>query len=485
MEKDYLPKNLEDEYYTEHHSIKKIGAGGQGFVLKTENPLVVIKISTDNNGSPITEKNNTNEFKRQKKRFENLRILPLPEGIHISAPVAVLNDYAGYVMQFMEDMMPLSNLDILKIENYPEWLVGKNPLAEISEAQKLLASYCESGGLRKRLFILGQAASVLAELHSAGLVYCDVSNNNIFVTNDVDFETPNVWLIDADNIFISSADTKRGNFVYTPRYVAPEVFLGQSACTQASDIYAFAICAFEKLTLVYPFSGAETENWDDDDDWDKSTNNTATSDPDVKINSGAADWIWAEEGTNSTTNGLPPQLTLTDTLFKLFEKTFQKGRKNPAIRPTALLWRKAFFEACDLTLQCPDCKMSWYYDGENNICPYCENKIKKIITIKENNKTIFAHELIPNKQINIVHERLAFANFDNSRKIFLSLSLDKNQMLNLELNNFNEYKVLIDQKNNKKSISIRTIMPCENFFLTIEYENRCRVFNIIFNKEEL
>ena len=102
-----MPDILEDEYYTEHRIIKKLGEGGQGFVCQTANPLIVIKLLTDGSGNPIERLKHKDAFEKYKNRFASLRIAPLPNDIHISLPVALLKDYAGYVMHFMEDMLPL------------------------------------------------------------------------------------------------------------------------------------------------------------------------------------------------------------------------------------------------------------------------------------------------------------------------------------------------------------------------------------------
>ena len=487
-----VPDILEDEYYTEHHISKKLGEGGQGFVCQTKNPLIVIKLITDRNGNPIERLNHKETFEKYQSRLASLRITPLPQDIHVSAPIALLKDYAGYVMYFMEDMIPLGKLDETEcpesVEDYPAWLIGTAPHQDISSAQKILYAYCKNGGLRRRLYILGKAAQILAELHAAGLVYCDISQNNIFVTGDTEFETPNVWFIDPDNIFTASEDCRRGNTVYTPRYGAPEVVLQQSACTQQSDIYAFALTAFEKLTLNYPFAGKAADNWEDGDDWDQSSapaTSAPPADPMQKAAAGELDWIWAESGSNASTDGLPQALTLTDRLFTLFDRTFQTGRKNPDIRPSAFLWTKTLFEAYDLTLQCPHCTMSWYYNAQETECPYCGHKPDSVMSIEENGSIIFAHEVIPEKPIRIAQERIGFANMQEARQNLLSVVFHKNENdLELIFHKTDSYECTVKQKEQKKIIYGKLLVLYDDFTIEIENKNKYRTFSVHFFREQ-
>lgn len=488
---DPVPDILEDEYYTEHRITKKLGEGGQGFVCQTQNPLIVIKLVTDGSGNPIERLKHKDAFEKYKNRFASLRIAPLPNDIHISLPVALLKDYAGYVMHFMEDMLPLSALDTTEFPesaaDYPAWLVGNTPSQDVSAAQKILYAYCKNGGLRRRLDILGKAAQVLAELHAAGLVYCDISYNNIFVTGDIEFETPNVWFIDADNIFTASENCMKGNTVYTPRYGAPEVVLQQSACTQQSDIYAFALTAFEKLTLIYPFAGKAADNWEDGDNWDQSSGAVSSlppADPMQKAAAGELDWIWAENGSNTSEDGLPQALTLTDRLFTLFDRTFQAGRKNPAARPSAFLWTKALFEAHDLTLQCPDCAMSWYYSGQGTECPYCGHRLGSVMTIEENGSIIFAHEVIPEKPIRIAQERIGLANMQDARRNLLSVVFRNSEnALELIFHKIDNYECTIEQKGQREVIYGQLLVLYDDFTVEIENDNKYRAFSVRFLRE--
>ncbi|PID27392.1 MAG: hypothetical protein CR982_05460 [Candidatus Cloacimonadota bacterium] len=493
-----LPNIVEDEYLYEHRLSKKLGEGGQGLVCATENPLIVVKFVTDRNGNLISKTKNKELFDKYNTRFNNIRLLPVDR--NIAKPIALLNDYAGYIMQFMEDMMPLSVLEILDTnEKAPAWLVGKNPSTEkLSTAQQRLFAYCKNGGLRHRLEILGKTAKVLSQLHTQGLVYCDISPNNIFITNDIDFENPNVWFIDADNISFSSEDITKGNTVFTPRYVAPEVYTQKTVCTQDSDIYAFALTAFEKISLVYPFSGEMTNSDDDWDDWDESTSiNNAEDDfmdPMEKAYRGELDWIWQKESNNKSSDGLPKGLVLTPSLYQLFNLCFSKGRQQIEFRPPMILWHKTLLEAKDLTIKCSNCKMSWYFPQQKSICPYCDNKVKKVLLIKEIDRNkeenlIFAHEIEANQNILISKQRLGFPKFDKTENSLLQIKYQNSEkgteidsfLLNLRLDE--KEKCKISQNREEQSITHQIEILANDFLLEIELNNKKRKFKFEVIKE--
>ena len=145
-------------------------------------------------------------------------------------------------MQLLSEMVSFSHfwLDGKSAENIapddiPAWLsaMPKN------EAKKIV-HYYKTGGLRRRLNALFKCASLLARLHGNGMVYGDISPNNIFISEGL--EDPSVWLIDADNIRFEI--TAGGSVVYTPKYGAPELVQGKDGGRPASDCHAFAVVAF-------------------------------------------------------------------------------------------------------------------------------------------------------------------------------------------------------------------------------------------------
>ena len=359
-----------DEYHNEHTRDKVLGQGGQGIVFRTNYPDLAIKLITDESGNPLKDEAS---LKGYSQRFKRIRLLPLPDRINVSVPVALLQNNAGYVMQLLSEMVPLSHFwldgkaaEKITSEDIPAWL------SEVPETElKKIVHYYKTGGLRRRLIALYKCASLLARLHGNGLVYGDISPNNIFISEGLEYSS--VWLIDADNIRFEIASGGSGG--YTPKYGAPELVQGKDGGRPASDCHAFAVVAFYLLSLIHPFIGKKVDGTDDGD-WADDEND----DDDIEEKAYAGLFSWVDDqrdDSNSSEGGLPRALLLNEKLKSLFEGTFSSGRTSPWLRPTIYHWPEALAQAADNTIRCPGCKMTYYYDfvhpetGDHS-CPYCK-----------------------------------------------------------------------------------------------------------------
>lgn len=368
-------RQVKDSYETVHTITKVLGQGGQGLVCLTENKEVVVKFALDSKGQLISHEKNPKEFEQNDMAFNAVVQKPFPDRLHLAYPMARLTDYSGYVMRLMGDM------------------TGYGALVPTSVEQ--IKQMAEDGGHRRRFLLLSKLAAILAKLHGNGMVYCDLSPNNVFVTEEPELQTQNVWLIDADNVFIPGEDSDK--LVYTPRYAAPELLSGKP-CSQYSDVYSFATLAFESLAALHPFVGEKASNWEDDgDDWDaeskKADNTPLGIDP---AYSGKYPWVEdIEDDSNHTSDGLPRQNFLTDETFALFNMTFcEDGREHPKTRPTAVLWAQALAHAHATSVRCPKCGMSFVYDGTQEKCAWSDENLPALLILKdENEKIVFAHEV--------------------------------------------------------------------------------------------
>lgn len=369
-----------DEYQNVHIQDKVLGQGGQGVVFRTKDPDLAIKLVTDESGTPVTDKESV---ERYSKRFKRVRLLPLPEYLNISVPAALLQNNAGYVMQLLSEMVPFSLfwLDGKSAENIgpddiPAWL---SAMPE-NEAKKIV-HYYRTGGLRRRLHALYKCASLLARLHGNGMVYGDISPNNIFISEGLDDSA--VWLIDADNIRFEI--TAGGSVVYTPKFGAPELVQGKDGGRPSSDCHAFAVVAFYLLSLIHPFVGKKVDGTDEGDWADEENDGEDVED---KAYAGLFPWVDdQDDDSNSSDSGLPRSLLLTGQLITLFEGTFGPGRTSPLLRPTIYHWPEALAQAADMTVTCPGCSMNYYYDfihpeTEDHNCPYCKTQRPQVLILE-------------------------------------------------------------------------------------------------------
>jgi len=357
-----------DQYGNTLEIVDEIARGGQGVVFRTSDADLAIKQPLGPNGRP-------NRSKNLQAVFARIRCLPLPENLPISLPVSILKSEPGYVMTLLNEMRPFGSFfvngedrDRLSEEPLPDWLQA---MPSRKEAEELLF-YAQSGSTKRRLYALYKCAAILARLHYAGLVYGDVSPSNAYIGEG---EPCDVWLIDADNL--RHERINGGQSVSTPRYGAPEVVRSEDASRPYSDIWAFAVMAFEILALTHPFIGRAVLEPDDDgggwdsDDWDSDPSEGKPADLDDQAYMGFLPFIDDElDDSNEGMSGLPRELVLTPLLRWLYQETLGIGREKYWRRSAMSLWAMALAQAHDRMLVCPDCGMSYYIDREE--CPYCE-----------------------------------------------------------------------------------------------------------------
>ena len=222
---------------------EEIARGGQGAVFQTEEGDLAVK-------QPITPKGDIDRSPLAAHRVEEwislLRSLPIPEDLHIAAPLSALKSEPGYVMKLLQNMRSFEYFNALSTPGEAEEWFNNHPdvpRGNDEYIQRRLVRFIESGSYKARYKVLYKCACELARLHAAGIVYGDLAPGNLFMAPDGE----EVWLIDPDNLRLESRAGAK--YVYTPRYGAPEVVQLKSGATAASDIWAFAVMAFESLYL--------------------------------------------------------------------------------------------------------------------------------------------------------------------------------------------------------------------------------------------
>ncbi|MDR2117558.1 MAG: hypothetical protein LBP87_14370 [Planctomycetaceae bacterium] len=416
-----------DEYFNVHVQGKTLGQGGQGIVFRTSVPDIAVKLATDNSGNPI---NNKQCYEQNKQKLKHVQNIPVA-GCNIALPVALLKDYAGYVMQLLSDMQPFGNfwadgksLHDIQDEDIPQWL-SQCP----KDTAKNIAYYCKTGGLLRRLIALQNAATNLARLHNNGLVYGDVSPNNVFISSNENYSE--VWFIDADNLQFQKESE---NGVYTPKFGAPELVQGKAGSSFRTDCHAFATMAFYMLSMLHPFIGKKVDGADSD--WANTEPNSDFADLDTQAYAGLFPWIDDEnDDCNSNEGGFPRMLVLTDALKRICQRTFGEARTNFWKRPTMLQWAEVFADAVDRVVQCPACKMSWYYDVQGDICPFC-NHPKPTMLIFESFQ--YNGKGKPVTKRNVFAKEINKEQIDIPLHIFTSFSLSQSNINGLSVNNEKE-----------------------------------------------
>jgi hypothetical protein len=269
----------------------------------------------------------------------------------------------GYVMELMEGLVPLERL---MLEFDEEMRKGHE-----------LEGLRVSGGLERRLALLAKLARVLARLHGLGIAHGDLSPKNVFVSSS--HEHAQVWLIDADNLTYAVRDSSLQ--IYTPDYGAPELIREELGISTYTDIWSFAVIAFQLLTHLHPLKSGLLV------DGDAELEGSALK--------GALPWIdHPDDDRNRAETGFDRQLVCTEELQRLFDQCFRQGLNEPAGRPVMSEWAEAFEAAlanlvrCDHSAEC--CQGAFYWNA-NLECPFCS------AVAPEDHCILFEHRLLAAK----------------------------------------------------------------------------------------
>lgn len=430
-----VPDSVEDIYFREYFLTDEISRGGQGVVYRTKDPDIAVKLELD--GGRIARSPEENG------KYMRICYLPVPEGLHITRPLTVLKDVTGYTMVLLADMVSFSKSFSRTPDEIPEnkWIDQTFSMPEQQGIAEIFRKYYATGGSRRRLQAYWKAANIFAQLHENGLVYGDLNAENLFISSDVNAVSPEVWIIDADNMNYASLDSPG---YHTQLYCAPEAHWGEFSF--ASDCYAFAELLFEHLTMRHPFIGQQYDEWDEFD-----------GPVEDEIASGRFAWILDEEDDSNAWNPyLPPSYYITDEIMDFFQRTFSEaGRNKPAKRPSMAEWSRALARQLDNTVVCPGCRMG-YNALSHDACPWCDGT-HPVLTVRCIRSTegsgvlswVFHREIKDGVSVQ-VPMRAAGGFVQDEGSAFCVIAKDET----LRFSGFHpEYSFVFDDNGNKRSVS--------------------------------
>lgn len=282
---------------------------------------------------------------------------------HMAAPLALIDDELGYVMNFASSHEKLAKYMDPPQEDFDSWYTG-------------------AYNLKKRYQIMVSLFNALRDIHLAGLIFTDLSPNNIMVKKD-----------ENQLVFIDTDNTRRRTDSYsgvlgTPGYMAPELYrnveslakeenIGSellSKCgkiTPDSDIFSAAVIAFRLLTLQHPFIGDIIDDGTPEDE-----------ERALRIET---DYIFKEGTDNISTYGLTTKFNeiTTPKIRELFYRTFVDSKANPSLRPTDVEFAEAFREGLDLIEKCPKCGFQKIFNlSDHNECINCGKDLDNRVLIR-------------------------------------------------------------------------------------------------------
>jgi sulfatase modifying factor 1 len=216
----HVPGDVIDNRYT---VIREIGRGGMGVVYEVEDQITMGRYAIK---GLLPESTSDEQIVRAFVREGTLA-----EQFSTSSNYFVTTKFVGKDTSGFYSVMELINSPTLRQLLKPAGYV-----------EPVLA-----------LPILLQFAAALSTLHNSDLIHRDLKPENVFV--DTELGNPSVKLVDFGLTREVSSITITGlGGAGSLHYMAPEQLRGEPA-TQASDVYAFGVIAFELLTGELPGVG--------------------------------------------------------------------------------------------------------------------------------------------------------------------------------------------------------------------------------------
>jgi serine/threonine protein kinase len=306
----------------------ELSSGGQGQVYRTRSSTDLVKLF-------INKGNALNEIAR-------VRRMPLMD-LPVARPMSLIDEPGGYTLQFQRDMDVVRSLKFAHINSVKDW-------------------WLDTGGLGRRVLLAAKIASIFELLHSRGLVYGDVSSNNIMVSKSIEYDE--VSLIDIDNLFYFGE--KDSWQIWTPTYSAPEVSVNASVPSFASDDFSLAVVLYEMITMVHPFMDGDSVKQAPTESgyYQDALHCMVPSVLDVSENNECLNYPIQKK-----------EELLSSNLIKLFDQMFKNRNINIENRPRVGTLRLNLVRDFLRIIECEKC--SWSYSLDNlSICPDCGNAEK-------------------------------------------------------------------------------------------------------------
>lgn len=302
-----------------------LSQGGQGAIYTEESDKFVIKLL--NRQDPKFD-----------ERLRRVQLLSLGD-MHVTRIHRVLRSPdVGYVMQRLKGMQPIHNLI------YPR-----------DRTADYLQWYKKTGGVKRRIQLLKNLSTILLQLRNKGLIYGDLSPNNVFVSSNQN--QYQVYLIDIDNLTYESQVVNR---IFTPNYGAPELVRGEACISSRTDIFSFAVLVYELLCGGHPLKG----------------DLVIDGEPELEQSAlrGELPWVYhKQDEINASQRCLPKEAAFSPLVFRLLGYTFDNnyGLNEPQKRPTIADWANALVQASAKVLVCENCQWSYFKHRLTNTCPLC------------------------------------------------------------------------------------------------------------------
>ena len=315
-----------------YHVGPLLGQGGEGAVFTV----------VDATGSPRFALKWYHPKTAHGHRWENLRALADigPPNDDFLWPLAVIGADDGSQFGYVMHLRPESYIGMSKV------LTG-----DAERIDRSLARAC------------ADLARCFYALHARGLCYRDINFGNVFIEP----RGGTVLVCDNDNVGIDG--TSRASVAGTPKFMAPEIVLGQAMPSAATDRFSLAVLLFYILIVAHPLEGRLTERVLEDDE---SHRRFHGSEPLFCLH--------PNDDANRPDPEFQPHVmpywqNLPAFIRDLFTHSFTLGLGDPNVRIRDSEWFRAMTRLADSVYSCPGCAEDRFLDvaAPSLACPWCES----------------------------------------------------------------------------------------------------------------
>lgn len=215
------------------------------------------------------------------------------------------------------------------------------------------------------------AAKGYQKLHAMGAKYQDISFGNLFFDED----TGDVLICDNDNV--SFENSKSGDILGTPGFMAPEIVRREKMPSRNTDLYSLSVLLFYLFMVNHPLDG-------------KLEASIKCMDMAARVKLYGTDPVFIFDPDNKTNrplkgyhdNALIYWPLYPERLREMFTKAFTVGLKSPNRRVTEPEWMDLFADMMCGMMQCPKCGARVFYDedlenkGVAHTCWNCQNTMQ-------------------------------------------------------------------------------------------------------------
>lgn len=229
-----------------------------------------------------------------------------------------------------------------KGEGYFGYVMDLRP-KEYVQADAVLIDPSLFPSYRRIIDVCLNIAHAFRKLHEAGFVYRDISAGNFFVNP----KNGRVLICDNDNVAPQGVDTGiRG----TPRFMAPEIVVNNSAPTVKSDRHSLSVIIFYLMLMQHPLEGMRADMLDaETQKLLYGTDPVFIFDPQNRSNAPVPE----------TSAALGVWKSMPQHMRDMFVRAFSRDAlMNPSHRPTEIMWIRELVRLRSEVVMCPGCNQN-------------------------------------------------------------------------------------------------------------------------------